>query len=147
MAASLLKLVEEDRRQEDRTLLGSRKVLLVGQLITTTGVFAVRLRDLSRTGAKVEAERLPRVGADLLLKRGPLEVFSTLAWVEDNCGGLCFVEPLKDVSDWLCAPPSLPAAPAPHFRRTGFRGARMSAAERLLAERWARPQGRQAWGE
>ena len=84
---AMLDLVSDagDRRGADRV-----RLLLSARLVTTLDEYAVTLRDISTTGAMVEATRLPACGVDVLLKRGELEVFSTIVWVRDRRAGLEF---------------------------------------------------------
>lgn len=84
---AMLSLVEgaPDRRSADRV-----RLLLSARLVTTFDDYAVTLRDISLSGAMVEAARLPASGVDVLLKRGDLEIFSTIVWVRERRAGLEF---------------------------------------------------------
>jgi hypothetical protein len=88
---AMLSLVDgaTDQRRADRV-----RLLLSARLITTTDEFPVMLRDISLSGAMVEASRLPAAGLDLLLRRGPLDIFAHLVWVSGNRAGLEFETPL-----------------------------------------------------
>ena len=71
-------------------------MLLSARLITVTSESAVRIRDLSRGGARVEGRDLPPVGTDILLKRGAFEAFGTIAWIADTHCGIQFEAELGD---------------------------------------------------
>ena len=79
------------RRQWPRQLM-----LLSARLITVTSESAVRIRDLSRGGARVEGLDLPPVGTDILLKRGAFEAFGTIVWIADTHCGIQFEAELGD---------------------------------------------------
>jgi hypothetical protein len=83
-------------------------VLLVARLITTWGERIVKLRNISATGAMIEGDRLPPTGTDILLRRGSLELFATIVWIEDKQAGLEFDEPLTRSELWM-------QVNAPHF--------------------------------
>ncbi|WP_166040553.1 hypothetical protein [Sphingosinicella sp. YJ22] len=67
---------------------------LTAQLRTAPASYAVRIRDLSALGARIEAERLPSPGMIVCLQRGGAAVFGVMAWVEDGQGGILFDEEL-----------------------------------------------------
>lgn len=60
----------------------------------------VRIRNLSRTGALVEANVLPSPGAQVRLARANLATPATVMWVEGSKAGLRFTSPIA-VSEWL----------------------------------------------
>jgi hypothetical protein len=78
-----------EQRRADRV-----RLLLTARLVTTTDEYPVMLRDISLTGAMVEGSRLPGMGVDLLLKRGALEIFAQVVWVDGRRAGLEFEPPL-----------------------------------------------------
>lgn len=94
---AMLGLVDDaaSRRSADRV-----RLLLSARLVTTMDEYAVTLRDISMTGAMVEAARLPASGVDVLLTRGELEIFSTIVWVDKRRAGLEFETPLA-VEDFV----------------------------------------------
>ena len=63
---------------------------------------AVRLRDLSASGARIEGARLPPVGSPAQIIRGPLNASGTIVWRDRNRCGLRFGEPLP-LDDWMPA--------------------------------------------
>lgn len=126
------------------------RVLLSATLLTTTDEFRVRLRDLSATGAKVEGARLPPPGTDVVLKRGALELFGSVAWREEDHSGIQFEDPVEEAELLRAVGCAAPASPAPSlepYRRPGFRTPPPSPEELELAREWARPASPQRFGE
>lgn len=72
----------------------TRPRCLTAQLRTAPASYAVRIRDLSALGARIEAERLPSPGMNVCLQRGGAAVFGVMAWVEEGQGGILFDEEL-----------------------------------------------------
>lgn len=124
------------------------RVLLSANLITTTDEIAVKLRDLSCDGAMIEAMRLPSAGTDVILKRGGLELFATVAWSAGCRANLTFESaiPEAELLRQIHQPASdaMPSAEA-EKRRPGFRQVALSEGERELASEWANPAGRHAY--
>ena len=83
-----------DRRAE-RTQL-----FLVATLTFGRASAPVRVRNLSASGALVEAGSLPPVGSTITLRRGELEALGTIVWLEPGKAGLTF-NGIVDVSHWL----------------------------------------------
>ena len=50
--------------------------------------------DVSRTGARLEGDKLPEVGKDMILRCGGIDVFGTIAWAASGRCGLQFDEPI-----------------------------------------------------
>ena len=93
---------------------------------------AVRLRDLSEKGARIEGSALPAIGTTAHISRGSLQTVGTIVWRDGKACGVRFDEPLP-LDDWLPsrvaheqsivdamvedvragAPQSLPDRPAP----------------------------------
>jgi hypothetical protein len=120
------------------------RVLLNAELISTTDEQSVKVRDISQTGAMIEAQRPIAKAKDVILRRGEIEYFAEIAWVDGNQCGLVFdaalseaemmafvqtaakrasfvPEPFKDVAiDPLSTPPGWTAADA--FRNPVARG-------------------------
>ena len=82
-------------RRAERTHL-----FLVATLTFGRASVAVRVRNLSATGALIEAASLPPVGSTITLSRAGLDVFGTIVWAESGKAGLTF-SGLVDVSAWL----------------------------------------------
>lgn len=60
----------------------------------------VRLRNISRTGALIEAAVLPAPGSCVRLTRASLSASGTLLWVRGSKGGIQFESPVA-VGEWL----------------------------------------------
>lgn len=109
-----------------------RQVVLAGEASSTTGHYAVTLRNLSCTGAMAEGKEVPEAGRDVVLQAGPLELFCTVVWAEGGRCGLSFEEPL---------PQPLVVALSRAVPNDDADRAALAAA----AEAWARPRGRSAF--
>jgi hypothetical protein len=80
---------------------GDRKNLfVVAQLIWGNGNSAVRVRNISPSGALIEGDRLPPAHTAVKLGRGELIVHGELVWQGAGKAGLAFVEPVQP-GDWL----------------------------------------------
>ena len=75
-------------------------MFLVATLTAEETSAAVRVRNLSPTGALVEAPALPCVGSAVVLRRGALEAVGRVAWAGAGRAGLSFTTPVT-VSAWL----------------------------------------------
>lgn len=71
-----------------------RRVVLIGTVETLSGCTTVSLRNLSCTGAMVEADRAPEAGKEVILKAPGLDCFATVVWSDGRRCGLRFDEPL-----------------------------------------------------
>jgi hypothetical protein len=60
----------------------------------------VRIRNLSETGALIEASALPDVGGQLRLKRSEIEIGGTIVWRSGNRCGLQFDGRIS-IDDWI----------------------------------------------
>lgn len=120
-------------------------VLLAAKVRTPTGEINVRLRNLSRTGALLEAEKMPTVATEVTFERGDTRVPARVAWVSEGRFGLEFLEQIEEseVLVHVGRPSSVrPPVQAPVIRRSGFRGNALSQAEREIAADWVKPAGR-----
>ena len=86
---------EENSRTSPRTNL-----FLSALLETHAGRLAVRIRNLSETGALVAGEFVPEAGTDAILRRGELEAPGCMAWAKNGRGGLRFHGRI-DLAAWL----------------------------------------------
>ena len=75
-------------------------MFLVATLTAEGTSVPVRVRNLSPTGALVEAPGLPAAGSPVVLRRGTLEASGSVAWVQAGRAGLSFTMPVI-VSAWL----------------------------------------------
>jgi hypothetical protein len=70
--------------------------LLNAELVTTTDEQAVKVRDLSVGGARLEAQRPIARGRDLILRRGTIELFAQIRWLSGNECGIEFDDALSE---------------------------------------------------
>ncbi len=80
---------DPDRRRKPRL-----RVLLSATLETAAGELAVKLRNLSPTGAYVEIDHPPEVGALVTLRRGRTIAPGTVVWATRAEIGLEFIRPI-----------------------------------------------------
>ena len=59
------------------------------------GVRAGSLWDLSETGARIQVDQPPKVGAEALLKWQTYEAFCRVVWAKDDMCGVAFDRPLS----------------------------------------------------
>jgi hypothetical protein len=80
----------------------SRSNIFVMAALYSAGrsVTPVRVRNISTTGALIEAAVLPPPGTHVRLGRASLSASGTLVWVENAKAGMRFDEPVA-VADWL----------------------------------------------
>lgn len=117
-------------RNTDVGLLGRRaasraRIALPATLETVGSRATVSLLNLSRTGAMVEAQTLPAVGQDVIVKCGTLDVLGIAVWAGSGRCGVHFDEPLEAL-DVVC------------LRRAGesFAQTGVTAEEREAAKDW-----------
>lgn len=124
---------EEESRERPRTTL-----FLAAVLRFPSGQIPVRIRNMSQSGAMVEAPALPLPGTPIELERGRLRVRGTMAWSVAGRGGLA-LQAAINVREWMAPigspgqqtvdqvvravrrgdpPPSWPSAPPPPAARS-----------------------------
>ncbi len=74
-------------------------LMLAATAESSVGYSAVRIRNLSETGALIEGSGLPGAGSSLILKRGDLQVAATIAWAGGERRGIRFDSPTP-VQEW-----------------------------------------------
>jgi hypothetical protein len=95
--------IEAEGSAEDRA--APRTNLLLAATAEVDGrSLAVRIRNLSETGAMVEGAGLPEAGMPLVLKRGDLQVAATVAWAVGGRRGVRFGGPTP-VNEWTGGKP------------------------------------------
>lgn len=87
-------------REEAARLYPRKNLFLMATLVVGGANRAVRVRNLSASGALVEAARLPPSGGRAILQRGGLHAECELVWQADGRGGLKFATPI-DLADWI----------------------------------------------
>lgn len=83
---------------------GRKSLFLQATLHFVDGFCSTNVRNISAVGALIEAERLPRTGTPVELRRGPLTALGTIVWKRAGKAGVEFVAD-TDVSRWV---PQLP---------------------------------------
>lgn len=66
------------------------RVLLAATVLSPKGSHAVRVRDLSRSGAQVVTEEPLPSGADAIFKRGRMFAAARIVWASETEAGLQF---------------------------------------------------------
>ncbi len=78
-----------------------RSQLFLSAMIHSDNISAaIRLRDLSASGARVEGATLPAIGATATIRRGSLHASGTIVWRDRKGGGLHFESPLA-LDEWM----------------------------------------------
>jgi hypothetical protein len=77
------------RRSEPRATLH-----LSGDAQGLDGHHAVKVLDISRTGARIEGSQLPAVGKNIILRCGDIDTFGSIAWSASGRSGIHFDEPI-----------------------------------------------------
>lgn len=73
-----------------------RRVLLSAQVQNAFGEHQVKIRDISCSGARLEAFMIPPVGSRVLFTRGSIAVGATVVWCSDKTYGLAFHERIAE---------------------------------------------------
>jgi hypothetical protein len=95
--------IEAEGSAEDRA--APRTNLLLAATAEVDGrSLAVRIRNLSETGAMLEGAGLPEAGMPLVLMRGDLQVAATVAWAAGGRRGVRFAGPTP-VNEWTGGKP------------------------------------------
>lgn len=88
-------------QQPDNLRIEGRKSLFVqATLHFADGLCSTKVRNISPVGALIEAERLPRSGTPVELRRGSLVALGTIVWKRGGKAGVEFVAE-TDVSRWM----------------------------------------------
>jgi hypothetical protein len=84
-----------DNRSDERS-----NMFVTGTLYASGGSTPVRIRNLSRRGALVEAAGLPPAGTTVRLSRGRLSVSGAMMWVTGRKGGVKLASAVS-AGDWM----------------------------------------------
>lgn len=95
MTALMMAKTEKVARALPRTRLFLSATIQTDRLSS-----AVRVRDLSACGARIDGARLPAEGAVARLIRGELSVSGTIVWRDSTACGIRFDEPI-DLERWM----------------------------------------------
>jgi hypothetical protein len=89
------------RQKRDDTRGGIRSNVFLTATLDASGVMcAVRVRNMSVSGALIDGAKLPPRGASVRLIRGQLEACGEVAWEDGDYRGLRFSSPV-DVQAWV----------------------------------------------
>ncbi|QAY77190.1 PilZ domain-containing protein [Sphingosinicella sp. BN140058] len=111
------------------------RVLLAAKLQIGAIEIDVRLRDLSRKGALIEAQRVPAQGVEVTFIRGSLCVPARVAWSGEGRAGLEFGYLVDESEVLVQLKRTTTDQNQPRFRRPAL-GEDMSAQDRKLAQMW-----------
>lgn len=78
------------RRTEPRAV-----IILPASAEAISGNRNVKLLEVSRSGARLEGDRLPQTGKDVLIRCGRIEAFGAVAWTKAGRCGIHFDEALS----------------------------------------------------
>ena len=78
----------------DRRILPRVRVLLSATLETPDGDQAVKLRNLSSTGARIDTDRPPLIGTLVTFRRGRTVAAGTVVWATPPSIGIEFIRPI-----------------------------------------------------
>jgi hypothetical protein len=118
------------------------RVLLNAELVTTTDEQAVKVRDISIGGARLEAQRAIARGRDVVLRRGTIELFAKIRWLSGNECGVEFDDAISEAEmlAFLQEPAKPPAfIPEPFKIRASNGGGATVEADRAVVEAFRSP--------
>lgn len=95
--ATTLATLSEARRQP-RT-----HVFVSASLYWDASSLRINIRNMSSTGALIEAADIPDVGTEVVLRRGSLEAKAQIAWTVKGKAGVAFHTSIR-VADWIARP-------------------------------------------
>lgn len=94
-----IRMPAKDGREQPRTHL-----FVIAALSSPASSCPVHIRNMSPSGALVEAAILPPPGVKVTLKRGSLKANGRVAWQSDRKAGIAF-DATVFVADWMCRQP------------------------------------------
>ena len=126
-----------DESSQAQNRRSRRSNLLMAAFVECAGsVVAVKLRNLSKEGALVEARGgLPTVGTQVRFRKGELSLSGHVAWEAGKRAGIAFDQPLDPDSVLRHVPKPRPRQVLDH-RRPRLRGQDLTPGERKIAEDW-----------
>ena len=94
-------MLQTSRQSTEDPRDGVRANVFLTAVLDASGVvYAVRVRNISVSGALIDGDQLPSSGAGVRLSRGQLEVSGDVAWEDGDYRGLRFSSPV-DVQAWV----------------------------------------------
>lgn len=79
---------------------GRKSLFAQATLHFADGCCSIKIRNISPTGAQVEAENLPPRGTVVEVRRGGVSIVGTLMWRREGKAGVAFHN-LADVANWM----------------------------------------------
>ena len=126
--------MDESSKSQNRR--SRRSNVLMAAFVDCDGAsVTVKLRNLSKDGALVEAAALPPVGAEVRFRKGELALSGHVAWETGARAGIAFDHPLDPESVLRHVPKPRQRLVLDH-RRPRLRGQDLTPGERKLAEEW-----------
>lgn len=92
--------IPDNRREGAQRAFPRKNLFLTATLLVGAAGRAVRIRNLSASGALVEGTGLPASGGEAVLQRGSLHTECTIVWQAGGRAGLHFAHPV-DLADWI----------------------------------------------
>ncbi|MFL6752605.1 MAG: PilZ domain-containing protein [Sphingomicrobium sp.] len=86
---------DDDPERRGRRADPRAYILFAGLVEALNGHVPITLLDVSRKGARLEGERLPPVGKEIILRCGGIDTFGTIAWAAGDRRGMQFDEPIS----------------------------------------------------
>ena len=85
-----------DRNRSIEYRQSSRSNVLLSAAIVASWVsIPIKIRDLSSSGALIEAKELLLEGAEIIFRKGELRVSGRVVWTKGKQAGLAFAEPIS----------------------------------------------------
>jgi hypothetical protein len=113
-------------------------VLIAAKVRMDSGTVEVRLRNLSRNGALLEADVPPAEGTEVVFERGETIAPARVAWISGSRFGIQFHHPIEEseVLIHIGKPQQGGELDSKTFRRSGFRQRSLTPVERYMGEAW-----------
>jgi hypothetical protein len=124
-------------------------VLIAGKVKGEGGTLDVRLRNLSRNGALLEADYPPAEGTEVVFERGETIAPARVAWVSGTRFGIQFHHQIEEseVLIHIGKPQHSGELDPKAFRRAGFRQESLKPIERYMGEAWFKSLNNAPLGE
>ncbi len=125
-----------DESSQSQNRRSRRSNVLMAAFVECAGATVpVKLRNLSKDGALVEAGALPPVGTRVHFRKGELALSGHVAWEAGARAGIAFDNPLEPEAVLRHVPQPRPRQLVDH-RRPRLRGQELTPGERKVAEDW-----------
>jgi hypothetical protein len=105
---------------EKRSVQHRSRVMLAATILTRGMSVDVRIRDLSRSGALVEGNKVPEAGTTIELLRNSQAARAEVVWSKRGRCGLKFENQIV-IEEWVGSVAKSPTTPSPAYRDDGSR--------------------------